>query len=103
MKYKLNDAEVTPVTLYNVAVTKHINGKNIITYSNYMRLVPGEEYETDDEAMVEWFKSYRRKVKYNSQLEDTLKRHEVPYEIEMCKSCGGKVKKISYQIVEVMA
>lgn len=101
MKYRLNKAETVPVTLNNVAKTKVINGKEIITYSNYIRLNPNKEYETDDKAMIEWFRDYRRKVRHNSTLESTLKSHGVPYTVEMCRSCGGKVKKISYQMVEV--
>lgn len=101
MKYRLNEAETVPVTLYNVAKTKNVNGRDIVTYSNYLRLSPGVEYETDDEAMLNWFKAYRRKVRYNSALELVLKNNNVPYETEMCRSCGGRVKKISYQVVEV--
>lgn len=101
MKYRLNDAEKVAVTLYNVAKTKKVNGKDIVTYSNFIKLVPGEEYETDDEALIKWFKSYRRKVKYQKPLADVLTEHGVPFELEMCRSCGGRIKKISYQIVEV--
>lgn len=101
MKYRLNKAETVPVCLYNVAKTKTINGRSIVTYSNYIRLAPNKEYETDDEAMLNWFRSYRNKVRYNSSLELALKNNNVPYEIELCRSCGGKVKKISYQVVEV--
>lgn len=101
MKYRLNKAESVPITLNNVAHTNHINGKAIVTYSNYIRLAPNTEYETDDEAMLNWFKAYRRKVKYNAQLEQTLKSNNVPYEVELCRSCGGRIKKISYQVVEV--
>ena len=101
MKYRLNKAETSPITIYNVAKTKKVNGRSIVTYSNYIRLVPNEEYETDDEAMIEFFKDYRRKVKYSSALAKTLEANNVPYETEMCRSCGGRVKKISYQIVEV--
>ena len=101
MKYRLNRAETVPIKLYNVARTKTINGKTIVTYSNYLQLAPTKEYESDDTAMLDWLKAYKRKVKYNSALEATLKWHDVPYEIEYCRSCGGKVKKISYQVVEV--
>ena len=101
MKYRLNKAETVPVTLYNVAKTKHINGKDIVTYSNYIRMIPGEEYETDDEAMLNWFRKHRRKVKYSQALAKTLSENGVPFDTEFCRSCGGKIKKISYQIVEV--
>lgn len=101
-KYKLNKAENVQVTINNVAKTKIINGKAIVTYSNYIRLVPNKVYETDDEAMLNFFRSYKRKVRYNAQLENVLRSNGVPYEIEYCRSCGGKVKKISYRVVEVM-
>lgn len=101
-KYRLNEAEDVQVTINNVAKTRTINGKAIVTYSNYIRLAPGKVYETDDEAMINFFKAYRRKVRYNSHLEEVLKANNVPYEIERCKTCGGTVKKISYAVVEVM-
>lgn len=102
MKYRLNGAEKVAVTLYYVPQTKKVNGRNIVTYPpNFMKLVPGEEYETDDEAMLEYFRRHRQKVRYSQELEDTLSRNGVKYEVEMCKSCGGRVKKISYQLVEV--
>ena len=102
MKYRLNKAEIVPIRLYNVAATKNVNGRNIVTYTNSIKLSPNEVYETEDEAMIQWFRGYRRKVRYSKQLENTLKEAGVPYEIELCRSCGGKIKKISYQVVEVM-
>lgn len=101
-KYRLNSAEKVVVTINNVAKTKVINGKSIVTYSNYIRLVPDTIYETDDEAMLNFFEGYKRKVRYNAELERALKDNGVPYDIEFCKSCGGKVKKISYRVVEVL-
>lgn len=101
-QYRLNKAEKVQVTINNVAKTIVRNGKPIVTYSNYIRLAPGKVYETDDEAMLDFFRNYKIKVRYSSQLEQTFKENDVPYKIEYCKSCGGKVKKISYQLVEVM-
>ena len=101
-KYRLNSAERVQVRIDHVAKTKIINGKSVVTYSNYINLVPGKTYETDDEAMLSFFRAYRRKVRYNAELERALKQHNVPYEIESCRSCGGRIKKISYQIVEVL-
>lgn len=101
-QYRLNKAEKVTVTINNVPKTKVIKGKAIVTYSNYIRLAPDKVYETDDEAMLEFFRTYKRKVRYNADLERTLKNNGVPYDIEYCRSCGGKVKKISYQVVEVM-
>lgn len=103
MKYRLNSAEKVAITLYNVAKTKHVNGRDVITYSNFIKLAPGIEYETDDEAMIKWFAAHKRKVKYNAELERTLKDAGVPYTLEMCRSCGGRVKKLVYQVVEVYA
>lgn len=101
MKYRLNKAEKIPVTIYNVARTRRLNNRDIVTYSNYIRLIPGEEYETDDPAMIAWFREYRRKVKYSRSVEDALTGGGVPFTTEMCKSCGGRVKKIVYNPVEV--
>jgi len=101
MKYRLNKAETVPVKLYQVARTKVINGKSIVTYSNYIKLIPGEEYESDDEAMLDWFRQYKRKVRRSASVEEALNRANVPYDIELCRSCGGRVKKIVYHPVEV--
>ena len=102
MRYKLNSAEKVPTTINNVAVTKNINGRSIVTYSNYIRLVPGKVYESDDEAMIEFFRNYKRKVRYTDTLERELLSNGVPFTTEYCKSCGGKVRKINYQVVEVL-
>lgn len=101
-EYRLNKAEKVRVLINNVAKTKVINGKSIVTYSNYINLVPGVVYKTDDEAMLNFFRNYKRKVRYNAEVERALKENNVPYEIELCRSCGGKIKKISYRPVEVI-
>ena len=101
-KYRLNKAEKVRVLINNVAKTKHINGRDVVTYSNYMNLVPGVIYKTDDEAMLNFFRNYKRKVRYNAELERALRENKVPYDVEYCRSCGGKVKKISYKVVEVL-
>ena len=101
-EYRLNKAEKVSVTINNVAKTKIYNGKSIVTYSNYIRLAPNTVYKTDDEAMLNFFRNYRRKVRYTAEIERALKDNNVPYEIEFCRSCGGKIKKISYRLVEVL-
>lgn len=101
MKYRLNKAETVALTLYHVPCTRIINGRPIITDQNYMKLAPNTTYESDDEALLEFLREYKRKVAYNKQLADVLESNGVPYETEMCKSCGGKVKKIVYRLVEV--
>lgn len=100
-KYRLNKAERVQATINNVAKTKIINGKPIINYSNFIKLAPGKEYETDDEAMIAFFKAYRREVRWNAEIERALKENDVPYELKYCKSCGGRIKKIRYPLVEV--
>lgn len=101
-EYRLNKAEKVSVTINNVAKTKEINGKSIVTYSNYIRLAPNMVYKTDDEAMLNFFRNYKRKVRYTAEIERALKENDVPYEVEYCRSCGGKIKKISYRPVEVI-
>lgn len=101
-KYRLNSAETVPITINMVARTKEINGKSVVTYNNYIRLAPNTEYKDNDEAMLNFLENYTIKVRYNSELEKALKEHDIPYEVEFCKSCGGKVKKISYHPVEVL-
>lgn len=100
-KYRLNRAENAPITLYNVPRTKDVRGKKTVAYSNYIRLAPNKVYESDDEAMLNFFRTYKRKVRYTEGLEATLKSHGVAYETEYCRTCGGRVKKISYKVVEV--
>lgn len=100
-KYWLNKAEKVAVTINQVAKTKTVGQKEIVTYSNYIRLAPGKVYETDDKAMLDFFRAYKRKVKYTEEIERALKENNVPYEIEMCRSCGGRIRKIKYQVVEV--
>lgn len=98
---RLNKAEKVVVTVNNVAKTKKVGQRDVVTYSNYVKFVPGKEYKTDDKAMLDFFRNYKRKVRYNAEIERALKENDVPYEIEMCRSCGGKIKKIKYQVVEV--
>lgn len=102
MKYRLNKAETVPITLYKVAATKRLGGRDVVTFDNYLTLAPGKEYETDDVAMLNWLRDYKREVKQNArQLEEILKANGVPYEVRVCRSCGGKVKAVSYHVVEV--
>lgn len=101
-KYKLNDAEKVRTLIQTLPITKTINGREVVTWNNHTYLVPGKVYETDDKAMIEFFKTYKRKVRHTAGIEEALKSANVPYEIEWCRSCGGRVKKISYKVVEVL-
>ena len=100
-KIRLNKAERVPLTLTPIPKTKEIRGKDIVTYDNVLRLAPNETYKSDDKALIEYLKAYKVKVKYNKETENALKSNDVPYELEWCRTCGGKVQKISYHPVEV--
>ena len=102
-KYRLNRAEKVQVTVNNVAKTRVMSdGRKVVSYSNYIRLAPNTVYETDDEAMLDFFRNYKARVRYRTELEANLRANGVPYEIEICRSCGGKIKKLKYQLVEVL-
>lgn len=101
-KYRLNIAEGGTVTLNFVPRTKEVNGKKITTYNNYMRLSPGIIYEEDDEILLDFLKDHMSKVAYTAAAEKILRDNNIPYEIERCRSCGGKIKKLKYHTVEVI-
>lgn len=98
MKYKLIDCETEPVTLRMFPQTL----KGHVSYGHYARLTPGKVYETDDPAQIEYLIEHRERIRYNSGIEKLLKDAGVPYEIIRCRSCGGRVKKIEYNNVEVV-
>lgn len=97
-QYRLNVAETVPVTLYMMPITRQ--GK--VTYNNYLRLEPGKVYETDDVATIAYLKEKMQTVKYKESIENALKSANIDYEIEFCRSCGGRVKKIKYHLIEVI-
>lgn len=98
MKYKLNDVISTPTTFY----VQQTNGVGRTRWGS-MRLMPGEVYETDDPKLIESLRIRGYvKVAYNEKLENRLKELGKDYTVELCKSCGGRVKKIKYHAVEMM-
>lgn len=98
MKYKLNDVISTPTTFY----VQQTNGVGRTRWGS-MRLMPGEVYETDDPKLIESLRIRGHvKVAYNEKLENRLKELGKDYTVELCKSCGGRVKKIKYHAVEIM-
>lgn len=98
MKYRLISVETEPVVLRMFPQTV----KGHVSYGHYIRLEPGKMYETNDPAQIECLKAHRERVRFNQGLENLLKGANVPYEVIRCKSCGGKVKKIEYNNVEVI-
>lgn len=99
MQYRLWSVETSPVTLRMFPKTLR-NGN--VSYGHYIRLEPNKTYETDDPAQIKYLRENTIRVRYNANLEATLKDAGVPYEVIRCKSCGGKVKKIEYNQVEVI-
>ncbi len=70
-----------------------------------VKFVPGKLYALpkDDVAFRDAL-IMRGKVKkaYSEPFEQALKKAGVPYEVIKCKSCGGRVKKIEVQRIEVI-
>ncbi|MHC5215202.1 hypothetical protein ACYSNR_00935 [Enterococcus sp. LJL128] len=95
-KIKLYDGIDATVAL---PVVKTIRG--IATYG-HERLYPGKIYETDDELLIKSLTDATKEKGHSSELEEHLIAHNIPYEITSCKSCGGRVKKLKYHIVEVI-
>lgn len=97
--YKLIDAISVPITLYNLAARP----RNIITHDNHMRLEPHKTYVMpDDEILANSLKKATTERKYTRELEQALQDCNAEYEIKLCKSCGGKVRKIKYKVIEVI-
>lgn len=98
MKYKLNDVITTPSVFY----VQQSTGNGKVRWGS-IRLVPDKIYETDDKKLIESL-SVRghMKVPYNESLENKLKDLGKEYTVELCKSCGGRVKKIKYHAVEIL-
>ena len=95
--FKLIDAIDTPLKL-NVA--RRENG--IVKYC-HVNLNPGEKYELgDDDVFKRSLSNATVKKAYSKELVSKLTALSIPYKEEFCKTCGGKVKKISYNVVEVV-
>lgn len=95
--FKLIDAIDSPQTI-NVARRK--NG--VVNYG-YVELFPGKKYElADDDIFVKSLKGATVTKRHSSELVAMLKEYGIPYTEKYCSSCGGRVKKISYCVVEVV-
>ena len=98
MRYRLISCETVSVTLRMFPQT--VRGH--VSYGHYQRLEPGKTYETHDPAQMQYLREHREKVRHSQSLENLLKENGIPFEVIKCKSCGGKVKKIVYNNVEVI-
>lgn len=97
MYYKLVDVIDVPLTL-NVA--RKVNG---YTKYGHIRLNPNTKYEIPtEEGLLDSLKEATTKVKWTKELEEAMKAANVDYKIVQCPSCGGRVKKIEYHVVEVV-
>lgn len=95
--YKLIDAIQSPKTLS--VVTR--NGSSI-KYGT-LRLEPGKKYELpDDDVLLKAIKDATELVKYTPSLEEALNSSGTEYEKIKCSSCGGRVLKLRYHVVEVI-
>lgn len=95
--YKLIDAIDTPVSL-NV-----VTRENGVTAYKRMRLDPGVKYAIpNDTTLFESIDGATTRIKYTEAFENALKACGARYKVKMCPSCGGRVKKIEYHVVEVV-
>lgn len=98
-QYRLISAISTPITLYRLAARPN----TVITYDNHMKLVPGKTYVMpEDEILAKSIANYTVEHRYTAELEQILKDCNADYEVKLCRSCGGKVKKIKYKVIEVI-
>lgn len=95
--YKLIDAVDVPRT---VTVATRENNR---TEYKRIRLEPHKKYELpSDTLLLEELKKATLRVKYSPEYEEILKKCGARYEVKLCPSCGGRVRKIEYHIVEVV-
>lgn len=77
--------------------------KNGVTKYSYIVLDPGVEYELpEDDLFQKSIYGCKFKKPYTKDMENVLKTNNVPYEVELCKTCGGRVKKLVYNPLEVI-
>ena len=70
-----------------------------------VKFVPGKIYLLpEDDVAFRKALILRGKIKraYSEDFEQRLKKAGVPHEVIRCKSCGGRVKKIEVQRIEVI-
>lgn len=95
--FKLIDAIDVPL---NLNLVKQENGKTVYQRT---RLVPGKKYAiSDDKAFMKSLLGATDSKRYTQGLENRLKACGAIYEIKKCRSCGGRIIKIVYHVVEVV-
>ena len=97
MYYKLIDAIDVPK---NLSVVTRVG--SAVKYDK-LRLDPGKKYEIpEDETLFKAIKDATETTRYTPEREAALKACGAKYEKKLCKSCGGKVLKLVYHVVEVV-
>lgn len=102
--YKLIDSIKQPQT---VAVARKANG---MIRHGHAKMMPGQKYDLEegrgdgkvDPVLLESLRKYKVLKRKTADLVKTLEEAGVEYEEIACKSCGGRVMKLSYRIVEVV-
>lgn len=56
-----------------------------------------EDFDSDS---LRYLKAKTVRYSYNQQAEDMLKALGIDYEITMCKSCGGRTKKLVFKMFD---
>lgn len=94
--YKLIDA-ITSAQRLNVV--GNIDGAKRYCH---LTLEPHKKYEIPSDPLL-WQSILEAKVrvKYDKAIEETLKATGAKYSVKQCPSCGGRVKKLEYHLVEV--
>lgn len=84
-----------------IDVCRRVNG--IMNYC-YVVLEPNTVYDTEgDELLERSLREAKFKKNYDSHMEQILKDNNIPYTVEACKVCGGRVKKLIYNPIEEVA
>lgn len=69
----------------------------------YVTIKPDTHYKLlSDEMMAQITDKFKEKRKYSESLERTLKDAGMEYEVVLCKTCGGRTRKLEYKTVEVV-
>ncbi|MEI5994015.1 hypothetical protein [Candidatus Enterococcus mansonii] len=93
--FKLIDA-IDTITTLNVA-----SQKNGATVYNHVRLKPGECHEVgNDQVFIRSLQNMQVERPYSLELVNELSSLGVKYTEKICKSCGGRIKKVSYSVIE---
>lgn len=103
MYFRLAGVIDTPQTIYVIHKVKKPDG--YYKRGEHMRLQPGVIYDTDGDEIFE--RSIRalgkKKIRWTKEMEARMKEMGVEYTVDMCKSCGGSVKKIIFSEIEEVA